>query len=56
MEIDATKKNQEKNSKLGEMVKAEQGEINENGTAKTAKPKTDQQTKYQRPNYLLRLL
>lgn len=56
MEIDATTKKLEQSSALKEMAKADHGDLNGKETAKAAKPKTDIQTKYQRPNYLLRLL
>lgn len=56
MEINATTKKLDKSSALKGMAKADHGDLNGKETAKAAKPNTDIQTKYQRPNYLLRLL
>lgn len=56
MEINAVAKKLDKSTRLREMVKADHDDLNGKETAKPARPKTDIQVKYQRPNYLLRLL
>lgn len=54
--INATTKTPDKSSTLQGIAKADHGDLNGKETVKATKPKTDIQTKYQRPNYLLRLL
>lgn len=56
MEIDAAAKKLDNSSRLKEVVKADHNDLNGKETVKPARPKTDNHTKYKRPNYLYRLL